>query len=167
MSALLRGHQIATDDYVALADDESGSEGSRVIVSLARWLEQGEALAGRFDQVGVRLPNTVELSTIWAGLASRPLIELDFPAFADGRAYSQARLLRDRYGFSGEIRASGMAVVRDQMQSMARAGIDSFVLRADQDANSCLAALRDFNLAYQPAADRLPIVSALRRSAGP
>ncbi|WP_240433631.1 DUF934 domain-containing protein [Solimonas sp. K1W22B-7] len=92
-----------------------------------------------------------------------PLINLEFPGFADGRAYSQARILRDRHGYRGEIRASGGAVVRDQLHGMARCGINSFELRADQDPQVCLAAFEDFGLAYQPAADGA--LTVLRRRA--
>src|SRR3546814_5287063 len=84
-----------------------------------------ESLLSRFDAVGVRLLNTTDLPTVWEHIADRPLIELDFPTFGDGRAYSQARLLRERYGFTGEIRARGKAVVRDHMLSITRAGINS------------------------------------------
>lgn len=164
MSLLIRDGRLVAEDYVELADDQAPTE-TAVIVPLARWLEQQAALEAQPAKVAVRLPNTIEVSTIWPQISARPMIELDFPAFPDGRAYSQARVLRDRFGYTGEIRARGAAVVRDQLHNMLRAGINSFVLRDDQDADTCLSALADFNLAYQPAADRspLPIVNRLRR----
>ena len=116
-------------------------------------------------EIGVRLPNTVDVATIWADLKDRKLIVVDFPGFGDGRAYSQARLLRDRYGFQGDIVAIGGAVVRDQMHGMNRSGINGFLLRADQDPKVCLTAFNDFASAYQKASDRgTAIVREARRN---
>ncbi len=78
-------------------------------------------------------------------------IILDFPAFKDGRAYSQARLLRERYGYSGEIRARG-DILRDQLLFMARCGFDAFEYQGD--VASAEAAMREFSFAYQSAADQ-------------
>lgn len=162
MSALIRNRQIEADDYAVLADDAALPDSGKLIVSLARWQQDEAALRSSGLTVGVRIPNTVELSTVWEQLKDRPLIALEFPAFADGRAYSQARLLRDRYGFKGEVRATGNAVARDQIHNMWRSGINSFALRADQDPAVCLTAFQDFDLAYQPAADQLTPVQRLR-----
>ncbi|NKF23271.1 DUF934 domain-containing protein [Solimonas marina] len=164
MSALIIDGRVAADAYVELADDQTPA-GTPCIVPLARWLEQREALQASGAPIAVRLPNTAEVGTIWPLLEDRPMIELDFPTFADGRAYSQARVLRDRYDYKGEIRARGGAVVRDQLHNMLRSGINAFALRDDQDVDTCLTALSDFDLAYQPAADRsdMPIVGRLRR----
>lgn len=163
MSTLIRDRQIVADDYQLLADEAPLPAAGKVIVSLARWQQEDAALRASGLSVGVRIPNTVEITTVWADLADRPLINLEFPGFADGRAYSQARLLHDRFGYQGEIRASGAAVVRDQMHSMLRCGINSFELRADQNPQVCMGALQDFSLAYQPAADGISTV--LRRRA--
>lgn len=165
---LIRCGQLADDDYLELPEEGADAPaGANVIVPFGRWQKEGAALASRYAAVGVRIPNTADIAAVWPAISSRPLIELDFPAFGDGRAYSQAHLLRERFRFEGEIRARGAAVVRDQLQSMARSGIDSFVLRADQKAEQCLAALHDFDLAYQSGVpgERLPIVARLRRRA--
>lgn len=163
MSALIRNRQIEADDYATLADDEALPASGAVIVSLARWQAEQAALETSGLAVGVRIPNTADIATLWPSLASRPLIALEFPAFGDGRAYSQARVLRDRYGFTDEIRATGAAVVRDQIHNMHRSGINSFALRVDQDPAQCLAAFNDFDLAYQPGAEHVtPIVRRLR-----
>lgn len=163
MSTLIRNRQIEADDYITLADEDALPASGAVIVSLARWQAEQATLEASKRVIGVRLPNTVDVATLWDLLSTRPLIALEFPAFGDGRAYSQARVLRDRYGYTGEIRATGAAVVRDQIHSMFRSGIDSFVLRADQDPAQCLAAFDDFNLAYQPGAEHAtPIVRRLR-----
>lgn len=163
MSTLIRDRQIIDNDYLLLADDIPAPDTGKVIVSLARWQQEAGPLRRAGLTVGVRIPNTVDIPGVWTELADRPLINLEFPGFADGRAYSQARILRDRYGFKGEIRASGPAVVRDQIHGMHRCGINSFELRSDQDPQVCLSAFADFDLAYQPAADHA--LTVLRRRA--
>jgi uncharacterized protein (DUF934 family) len=162
MSALIRNQQIVQDDYISLTDEAALPANGKVIVSLGRWQQEESALRSSGLSIGVSIPNTADLATVWSILSDRPLIALEFPSFADGRAYSQARLLHDRYQFKGEIRATGAAVVRDQLHHMKRSGINSFALRADQDARVCLTAFKDFTQAYQPAADSLKPVSALR-----
>ncbi len=169
MSILIRNGRVEADDYRQLADDEALPSSGPLIVSLARWQEEREALLTLGSGIGVKLPNTVDVAAHWAELAERPLIALDFPAFADGRAYSQARVLAERYryagGRGGELRATGAAVVRDQFHFMVRCGFNSFVLRDDQQAEDCLRALHDFSYEYQGAADRALPVSVRRRVA--
>lgn len=170
MSALIRNREIIADDRRWL-DDEAALPGddAPVIVSWDRWqalLDGASEDDGRYPQVGVQIPNTLDLAEGWQQVAQRPLIALDFPAFPDGRAYSQARLLRDRYAFAGEIRAAGDAVVRDQLFGLERCGVNAFQLRADQDPEGCLAAFETFSDAYQPACDGVQPIWKRRRQAG-
>jgi uncharacterized protein (DUF934 family) len=169
MSGLIRNRQIVSDDRQWLDDEDAlPDDGTPVIVSWTRWqalLEGAEEDDGRHANAGVQIPNTLDLAEGWPHIARRSLIALDFPAFGDGRAYSQARLLRDRYGFGGEIRAAGQAVVRDQLFGLARCGVDSFQLRADQDPEACLAAFDTFSDAYQPACDGVEPIWKRRRQA--
>lgn len=162
MSTLIRNGRIEADDYAWLADEAPAPAAGRVLVSLARWQKDREALAAL--SVGVKLPNTADVLALWLELRNRPLLALDFPGFADGRAYSQARLLSERLHFQGELRATGKAVVRDQFHFMLRCGFTSFVIREDQDAAACLQALRDFSLVYQRAADQATPVFLRRRA---
>jgi uncharacterized protein (DUF934 family) len=80
-------------------------------------------------------------------------IEVNFPSLADGRGYSIARLLRERHGYAGELRAVG-DVQRDQLFYLARCGFDAFLLRKDEDAEDALAAFEDFSEAYQASVER-------------
>ena len=99
--------------------------------------------------------NDVDVQTL--DLTGVQRIDLAFPKFADGRAHSQARLLRERYGYRGELRAVG-DVLRDQLFFMARNGFDAFELRADRCLEDALEAFGDFSDSYQPAADQpLPL----------
>jgi len=155
MSALIRNREIAAIDFVILDDEAPIPTSGKAVVTLARWQLNSDVLRKATAQIGVRLPNTADVAAIWAtDLKDRPFIVVDFPGFADGRAYSQARLLRDRYQFNGDIVAIGGAVVRDQIHGMERSGINAFVLRADQDPKVCLTAFSDFISAYQSATDR-------------
>ncbi|HEY0913878.1 MAG TPA: DUF934 domain-containing protein [Solimonas sp.] len=163
MTHLIRDQQLVEHDFPLLADDAAPPASGKLIVSLERWRKDAAELRSPGLEVGVRIPNTVNVEDIWAEISDRPLINLEFPGFADGRAYSQARVLRDRFGYRGEVRASGGAVVRDQLHSMARCGINGFELRPDQDPQVCLKAFEDFDLAYQPAADGA--LTVLRRRA--
>lgn len=165
MSALIRNCQIVANDLVMLDDEAAVPSSGKAVVSLARWQQNSAQLRKETAEIGVRIPNTADLTTVWAELKDRSLLIIDFPGFGDGRAYSQARLLRDRYQFQGEIVAIGAAVVRDQIQNMQRSGINSFLLRADQDPKVCLTAFNDFSSAYQKAADaKMLIVREQRRS---
>lgn len=165
---IIRDKALAEDAWQLLEEEAAVPERAPVIVSWAHWqsLLEREQDDGRHPHVGVQIPNTLDLSEGWARLQARPLIALSFPAFPDGRAYSQARLLRDRYGFAGEVRAYGDAVVRDQLEFMARCGINAFVLRDDQDPEACLMAFGNFSDAYQPACDGVAPIWKRRRAAG-
>ena len=164
MSTLIRNREIAANDLTLLDDEAPVPTAGKVVVSLARWQQHQAALRGEAAETGVRIPNTIDLAGVWPDLADRKLLVIEFPAFGDGRAYSQARLLRDRYQFQGDILAVGAAVVRDQLHNMQRAGINAFLLREDQNPQECLTAFDDFALAYQKAADpSMPIVQEQRR----
>ena len=86
-------------------------------------------------------------------LRSAARVEVNFPSFTDGRGYSVARLLRERHGYQGELRAVG-DVQRDQLFYLARCGFDAFLLRDGLDAQEALSALHDFSEAYQASVER-------------
>lgn len=117
-------------------------------ITLAEWRDGARPEGGRFALV---LPNDAEVSEVAATLPLFAAVVLSFPVFKDGRAFSQARLLRERYGYSGEIRARG-AVLRDQALFMARAGFDAFEIECAA-AFAFAEALDEFSAVYQHAAD--------------
>ena len=86
-----------------------------------------------------------------SSLASAARVEVNVPKFTDGRGYSIARLLRERLGYRGELRAVG-DISRDQLFYLSRVGFDAFLLRDGEDAEEALAALNDFSEAYQASA---------------
>jgi uncharacterized protein (DUF934 family) len=162
---LVRNGHIDTENAVLLADEDAlPADGARAVVTLARWQAERETLAGVVPKIGVLLPNTADLADVWPAIADRDLLWLSFPAFGDGRAYSQARLLRERYRYEGEIRATGAAVVADQAGEMLRCGFDAFALRDDQQADAFIARLAAARTRawYQSPATATPVF-ALRR----
>jgi uncharacterized protein (DUF934 family) len=88
------------------------------------------------------------------GVDKLPLIALYFPKFADGRNYSSARLLKERFDFKGELRAEG-DILRDQLFYLSRCGFDTFELKEGQNVEQALKGFRDFSDVYQSAADGL------------
>lgn len=168
MSTLILNREVVPNNLTLLDDDAAIPASGKVVVSLARCQQQNSELRQAKADIGVRIPNTADIAAIWAELKDRKLIVVDFPGFGDGRAYSQARLLRDRYDFQGDIVAFGGAVVRDQIHGMHRSGINGFLLRADQDPGVCLTAFSDFTTPYQRASDRgTAIVREERRTRSP
>jgi uncharacterized protein (DUF934 family) len=162
---LIRDGARAEDDWIHLADDAAPPASGKAIVSLARWRKEHDTLGASPLSVGVQIPNTEDVNTLWPELKDRPLIALEWPKWGDGRALSQARVLRERWGYHGELRAVG-CVARDLLQGMQRCGVDAFELRPNENVEQCLRALKDFSVAYQRAADTLPNVWAARRARG-
>jgi uncharacterized protein (DUF934 family) len=154
--------RIVANEWLSLADDAALPAAGKVILSLKRFRAERAGLDASGLAVGVRIPNTEDLSALTLELSSQPLLAVEIPKFADGRAYSQARVLRERCAYRGEIRAQG-EVLRDQLLHMSRCGINAFELRADQDAQDCLRAFSDHSLVYQQAADGAETVWQMRR----
>lgn len=122
---LIRGDRPGLDDWRRLADDAAIPAGGRVILGLKRLEEEAEYLYHRPRGLGVELLPDERVERLERWLDHLELVALRFPAFADGRAYSSARLLRQRWGFTGELRATGNVRV-DQHQLMLQCGFDSF-----------------------------------------
>jgi uncharacterized protein (DUF934 family) len=148
---VIKDRQIVDDGWELLPADAEIPPSGDVIISLAAWNGDPAAHAERVGQVGVRLSSD-ELPEQIESLDRLPLIAIEFPKFADGRGYSNARLLRERFNYRGELRAVG-EVLRDQLFYMARCGIDSFALKAGKDIEAALSAFEDFSVSYQAAAD--------------
>ena len=120
---------------------------------LTVWLARRDEILAHNPTAGVWLESGEDPAAIAGDLESLPVIAVNFPKFTDGRSYSTARLLRERYGFHGEIRAVG-DVLQDQLYFMKRCGIDAYALREDKDLTAALASLDDFSESYQAAADQ-------------
>ena len=148
---VIKDREIVEDGWVLLPPEADVPEVGDVIVSLARWNACHESLLARAGKVGLLL-NSAEMPEEIQALERLSLIAIEFPRFTDGRGYTSARLLRERFRFRGELRAVG-DVLRDQLFYLARCGIDSFALKAGKDLDGALEAFRDFSITYQAAAD--------------
>ncbi len=138
-----------------------------VVVSAKRFLADAAALTRRDGSVGVLWPNDKRVAELEPWLGHLALIALVFPKFKDGRAYSQARLLRETYGYRGMLRATG-DVLRDQFHFLVRAGFDSFEVKKDADAHAFTDVLARYSVYYQAGADgRAPALRRRVRSATP
>jgi uncharacterized protein (DUF934 family) len=158
---LIKGGRLVADPWRHLDDAAPLPEGEAVTLSLQRWSSERDALYRRNGELGLRLPNDVPPTMIGGDIERFALITLMFPRFTDGRAYSQARLLRTRFAFAGELRATG-DVLRDQLLFMHRCGIDAFEVSERAVAENWLAAFEDFRLFYQPAEDARPWIARQR-----
>ena len=158
---LIKSARIVKDQFVRVADDAPVPEGAPVIVSGARYLAHADEFARRPAPTGVAWPNNVSIAELAPHLDRISLVALSFPTFRDGRAYSQARLLRERYDFDGEIRASGQ-VLRDQFLFLVRAGFDAFEVTKEADAAVFAESVRRYSVFYQPAADSRVTVARAR-----
>src|SRR3974390_2015779 len=157
---LVENGQIVQDRYHYVGDEEPIPERVPVIVPAQRLLANPDALIRRDGSLGVLWPNDRRIAELAPWLGHLALVALQFPKFRDGRAYSQARLLRETYRFRGTLRATG-DVLRDQFHFLLRAGFDSFEVKKQADAHAFAEAVSRYSVVYQPTADgRVP---ALRR----
>jgi len=160
MQRIIKNNQIVDETWHLLPKDVSFDELTNCddyIVPLQLWRDHAHALKARDGGLGVWLDSDEQAEEIGEDVASFQVIALNFPAFTDGRSYSNARLLRDRYKYTGELRAFG-DVLRDQLFYMARCGFDAFAIRADKDPEAALEGLKDFSVTYQSATDEpLPL----------
>ena len=158
MATLIRERRIVADSWRLL---ERGAKGELpeapaqgdVIVPLGLWLARREGFLAYPGRLGVWLDANEDPEAIAADLHRFVLVAVNFPKFADGRAYSIARLLRERHGYKGELRAIG-DVLHDHLHFMKQCGFDAFLLREDQDAREALSALDTFSDGYQTSALR-------------
>jgi uncharacterized protein (DUF934 family) len=164
MTTILQQGELVADLWAVIEDGRSEIEfaGRKVIVTLARWRAERETLLAAHSAVGVLVPNTADIEAVYAQISDRALIALQFPTFTDGRALSQAVVLRKRLGYRGELRAVG-DVIQDLVFWLGRCGFDSIVPRKDQNLEACRAALDELRVAYQAAADEHTPVWVRRR----
>ena len=158
---LLKDGVLTDDPWVTVDDGTQLPMDGPAIVSLERWQAHRDELLGRNAPLGIRLKSDQPPALIADDLDRFDVVALEFPVFRDGRAYSYARLLRERYGYRGEVRAVG-EVLRDQFLFMLRCGFDAFEVRDENAAGQWREAVSEISVVYQPAADSQTPVWALR-----
>jgi len=149
---LVKNGKIATDIFVHVPDGAELPGDGALLVSAARLLEDPEALLRRPGKLGVIWPNNRDVDDLVPFLDRLAAVALVFPTFRDGRAYSQARLLRERHGYDGELRATGQ-VLRDQFMFMLRAGFDALEARKQSDVEAFATTAKRYSVFYQPTGD--------------
>jgi uncharacterized protein (DUF934 family) len=149
---LVKASQIVEDQYVRVEDDAPLPDGVPVLLTAARFLADAREIVERDAPVGVIWPNDRRVTKLAPWIDRLGLIALVFPKFKDGRAYSQARQLRETYGFRGELRATG-EVLRDQFMFLVRAGFDAFEVKKDADVAAFSTEIARHTVFYQPTGD--------------
>ncbi len=158
---LIKNGKFIEDGWKHVADDEALPEGA-VIVSLQRWQKEQNLLLSRGTPIGVQLKSGEEPSLIADHLDSLALVALEFPVYRNGRAFSYARLLRERYNYRGEVRAVG-AVLRDQFYFLVRCGFDALEVRDEITPEIFADSIGTFTHPYQPSTDGAEPVLSLRQ----
>jgi uncharacterized protein (DUF934 family) len=153
MQKLIKNNEIIDDNWTVI---EKGYEGElpnpQSLLPKEYFLANAEQLKGS-EHYGVWLDSDEGPEELAPYLLDLTLIAINFPAFTDGRGYSYARLLRERFSFEGEIRAIG-DVLHDQLFFLKRCGFSSFALREDANPEVAIAGLNDFSETYQAACDQ-------------
>lgn len=151
MPNIIKDGAIVADTY-QLITEAGALPAQDIVVSLDVWQQQREAILAHPYKKGVMLKPDQHPEVIANDVQQLDMIALDFPAFADGRGYSYAALLRQRFGFTGELRATG-DVFKDNLFYLKRCGFNSFAVRADKDIHVALQGLNDFSESYQASVD--------------
>jgi uncharacterized protein (DUF934 family) len=144
---VIKGTQFGDDSWVTIGKDDPLPETGDVILSLPRFIAEPQLIDTHQGKLGIAIANNDRIEALTPYLKRIALIVLPFPAFSDGRAYSQARQLREQ-GYRGELRAAG-EVLPDQLQFMLQVGFDSFQVSDRFPQEAWLKASRTMSLAYQ------------------
>ena len=136
MQNLINQQSVLEDTWQIVVDTESELPQGNILVEAGYWLENQASLTGRSD-IGIYLNGDADLESLQDQLNNFDVIAVNFPAFADGRGYSLARLLKERYNYQGEIRAIGDVLI-DQLYFMKRCGFDTYLLKDGLEAEKAL-----------------------------
>jgi uncharacterized protein (DUF934 family) len=157
---LLRDGRIVDDEW-SYVGEAAQSAPAALILTFGQWQSERDEWIARGGRLGVVLLPAHRVEALAPDISRFALIAADFSGPSDGRGYSQARVLREQWKFTGELRATGY-VRRDQLFFLARCGFNSFEL-PDADIEAAIAALSTFSWAYQPANDAGLLLKLQRR----
>lgn len=149
---IIKDRNIIEDNWQFIPDEQPLLSGD-CTVTLDRWLTEKEQLLRHDGKVGVRIESTDNLEALSCDLALIPLVEINFVIFSDGRSFSKAWLLQNRYHFTGEIRAVGNFLA-DQIFYLSRSGFNAFKFDGNQSLTLALSMLNDFSVSYQKPANQ-------------
>ena len=145
---IIKDKQLVDNSWTFVDDDSEVQDKGDITVTLWRWKSQHPLLLSHSGKIGIRLMPGDHPEELVDHLQGLELIELDFPGFGDGRPFSQARLLRSRFGYQGEIRAVGH-FLPDQIYFLSRVGVNAFQLENQQQMPLALSCMNDFTINYQ------------------
>ena len=160
--ALIKNGQVIENEFIDCTNMQVLPPGGALIVSVSQWQDRWEKLVRRPDLVGVKLKSDEHPEIIADDLESLAVLALEFPTFKDGRPYSYARLLRERYGYTGELRAVG-DVLLEQIHFMERVGFNSVEIDSKDPLADFKTATEEFTVWYQPSGDSRRRAAELRR----
>lgn len=155
MRKLIKNGTVLADQWTLIEEDGvdiAALADKKLLIPLNSWLEQKESLTDRKDEIAVWLNGHDDPALLENDFGSLPLLAIHFPGFMDGRGFSTARLIRERYNYSGELRAIGN-FIRDQLCSLRRCGFDAFSLPEEIEIDGAFSSLNDFSEYYQAATD--------------
>lgn len=161
MTALIKNGRQIPDSYLRISAEDNIPATGALLVPLIVWQDHWETLLNRGERIGVLLASDEHPEIIGDDVDQIDLIALEFPTFRDGRAYSGARLIRERFGFTGELRAVG-DVHLEQLHYMERVGFDTFEVDSPAAEKEFAIATKDFSVWYQPSGDQREPVQSLR-----
>ena len=163
MPLLLKNGQTVEESWSVVADDAALLPDGPAVVSLERWRRDRALLAGRNAPLGIRLKSHQLAGEIAEDLGRFGLVVLEFPKFRDGRGFSTARTLREQYGYTGDIRASGH-LIADQYLFLTRVGVTTVEVPEGANLESWRRALDEVSVAYQSGVlDDAPLAGLRRK----
>ncbi len=161
---LIRNGQLVDDVYTDARDLDLIPADRPVIVSLQQWQTHRDVLLAGERQLGIRLQSDQSPSLVAGDLKHFTVVALEFPKFRDGRAYTHARMLSERFAFGGEVRAVG-DVLQEQLDYMQRCGFDAFEIVASDPIGTWQAVRNDHTVWYQATGDGRPRTLTFRQRA--
>lgn len=151
---IIKDKQITTNNWIHIADTALPASGD-ITLALNRWKDEKSSIALYDGKIGIRLAPSDSIEDIANDLKDLALIALEFTVFTDGRSFSQARILRDKYQYAGEIRAIG-SYMPDQAYYLHRVGVNAFESDTEELLSLTLSTLNDFTVNYQTSSITYP-----------
>ena len=153
MPQILKNTEVVSDNWILLDETAESLPTGNVLLSYEQWQNYADQLSSHSGSLGVWLEGHAEIEQIIEPFLDLPLIAINFPKFADGRGFSSARLIRERYNYSGELRAIG-GFIRDQLYLLKRCGFNAFQFSDENELSEAAESLKDFSENYQVSVDQ-------------
>ena len=153
MPQILKDSLVVSDNWLLLDESAESLPAGDILLSYDQWLNFADHRSSHSGDLGVWLEGHAEIEQIIEPLLDLPLIAINFPKFADGRGFSSARLIRERYNYSGELRAIG-GFIRDQLYLLKRCGFNAFQFSDENELSDAAESLKDFSENYQVSVDQ-------------